>query len=168
MSFHLFNRKSDMSDSKKFSKSRVRCREIMSKNMSTIEASVSLTDAAATLRDADVGILPIVDEDCVLIGIVTDRDIVVRGVAEGMLPSDTEVSAVMSKEIHTASPDDFVFEAVRIMGDEQIRRIPIVDDDNKLVGIVSIADVALEMEDEREIAETLEEISSGAAFWGKR
>ena len=68
---------------------------------------------------------------------------------------------------YNAKPDDFAFEAVRTMGDKQVRRVPIVNDEGVLEGIVSMADVALEMEDEKEIAETLEEISSGAAFWNK-
>ena len=74
----------------------------------------------------------------------------------------------MTTEIFSVRPDDFAFEAVRLMGDRQVRRIPVVEADGSLAGIISMADVALEMEDEREIAETLEEISSGAAFWSKK
>ena len=73
----------------------------------------------------------------------------------------------MTTELFTVRPDDFAFEAIRLMGDKQIRRIPVVGANGELAGIISMADVALEMEDEREIAETLEEISSGAAFWSK-
>jgi CBS domain-containing protein len=73
----------------------------------------------------------------------------------------------MTREIFSVGPEDFVFEAVRLMGDKQVRRIPVVTEDGALAGIISMADVALEMEDEREIAETLEEISSGAGFWKK-
>jgi signal-transduction protein with cAMP-binding, CBS, and nucleotidyltransferase domain len=74
----------------------------------------------------------------------------------------------MTKEIYAAGPDDYAFEAARTMGDKQVRRVPIVDAGGILVGIVSIADIALEMEDELEIAEILEEISSGEGFWSKR
>jgi CBS domain-containing protein len=73
----------------------------------------------------------------------------------------------MTTELFTVSPDDFVFEAIRLMGDKQVRRIPVINTDGSLAGIIAMADVALEMEDEREIAETLEEISSGASFWKK-
>ena len=73
----------------------------------------------------------------------------------------------MSEKLYTATPDDFVFEAVRTMGERQVRRIPIVDNDGILQGIIAMADIALEMEDQREIAETLEDISSGAGFWKK-
>ena len=73
----------------------------------------------------------------------------------------------MTTELFTVTPDSFVFEAIRLMGDKQIRRLPVVNADGGLAGIIAMADIALETEDEREIAETLEEISSGAGFWGK-
>jgi len=141
----------------------------MTKNVSTATREASLQMVAQILRDQDIGILPVVgDGTNKLIGLVTDRDIVVRAVAEGSDITKTPVEAVMTRELFTAGPDDFVFEAVRTMGDRQVRRIPIIDEEGILQGIVSMADVALEMEDEREIAETLEEISSGAAFWNKK
>lgn len=140
----------------------------MSKNVSTATKDKSLQEVAKLLKDNDIGILPIVeDETNKLVGLITDRDIVVRAVADGKSVTETSVGDVMTTELFTAKPDDFAFEAVRTMGDKQVRRIPIVDDENILQGIVSMADVALEMEDEKEIAETLEEISSGAAFWNK-
>ena len=74
----------------------------------------------------------------------------------------------MTTEIFSVSPDDFVFEAIRLMGDKQVRRVPVVDESGSLAGIISMADIALEIEDEREIAEALEEISSGSAFWSKK
>ncbi len=126
---------------------------------------MSLRDVAAMMRDGDMGAVPVVDNGK-LIGIVTDRDIVVRAVADGR-DAATPVGEAMSTELFTVGPDDFVFEAIRLMGDKQVRRIPVIDDKGELAGIIAMADVALETEDEREIAETLEEISSGASFWGK-
>lgn len=73
----------------------------------------------------------------------------------------------MTIEVFSVKETDFVFEAIRLMGDKQVRRVPIVNEQTELVGIIAMADVALETEDEREIAETLEEISSGAGFWKK-
>ncbi|HRI02143.1 MAG TPA: CBS domain-containing protein [Pyrinomonadaceae bacterium] len=145
--------------------SRLRASEIMTKNVRTATRNASLGDVASMMRDGDMGAVPVVDGGK-LIGIVTDRDIVVRGVADGKT-ADTAIGEVMTTELFSVAPDDFVFEAIRLMGDKQVRRIPVVDADGSLAGIIAMADVALEMEDEKEIAETLEEISSGAAFWGK-
>ncbi|MBK8813960.1 MAG: CBS domain-containing protein [Acidobacteria bacterium] len=149
-------------------KSRVRCSEIMTKSVSTVTPEMSLYEVAKRMKDGDIGVLPVIEgETGKLVGIITDRDIVVRVVAEGKLVRETLVGEVMSRDVYTAKPDDYAFEAIRTMGEKQVRRIPIVDDARILHGIVSIADIALEMEDEIEIAETLEEISSGKAFWSK-
>ena len=145
--------------------SRMRCREIMTRELRTATRETSLQEAAAMMRDGDVGAVPVVEEGR-LVGIVTDRDIVVRCVADGREVS-TPVGEAMTIEIFSVRPDDFVFEAVRLMGDKQIRRIPVISEDGKLAGIISMADVALETEDDLEIAETLEEISSGSGFWKK-
>lgn len=144
---------------------RMRVSEIMTKNVRTATRDTSLREVAAIMRDGDMGAVPIVDGSK-LIGIVTDRDIVVRAVCEAKA-ADSPVGETMTSELFTVGPDDFVFEAVRLMGDKQVRRIPVVNNDGSLAGILAIADVALEIEDEREIAETLEEISSGSAFWSK-
>lgn len=144
---------------------RMRCSEIMTKNVRTATRETSLREVAAIMRDGDMGAVPVVDEGK-MIGIVTDRDIVVRAVSEGK-NADSPVGETMTSELFTVGPDDYVFEAVRLMGDKQVRRIPVINKDGSLAGIIAMADVALEMEDEREIAETLEEISSGASFWSK-
>ncbi|HEX8286609.1 MAG TPA: CBS domain-containing protein [Pyrinomonadaceae bacterium] len=144
---------------------RRRCREIMTSNVQTANRTTTLREIGALMRDGDVGVMPIV-ENTRLVGIVTDRDIVVRAVAEGK-NVDAPVGDVMTTEIYSVKPDDFAFEAIRLMGDRQVRRVPVVSETGELVGIIAMADVALEMEDEREIAATLEEISSGASFWKK-
>ncbi len=156
-----------MNEESASAKSRLRCREIMTGNVLMTTGEMSLRDAAQMMKDGDIGVLPVVEtETNKLVGIVTDRDIVIRAVADGKA-ADTTVSEIMTAELFTAKPDDYAFEAIRTMGERQVRRIPIVDEAGVLQGIVSMADVALEMEDEREIAETLEEISSGSAFWKK-
>ncbi len=154
-----------MSEADRSAISRIRCSEIMTKNVKTATSTMSLRDVAAIMRDGDMGAVPVVDCGR-LIGIVTDRDIVVRSVAEGRDASST-VGQAMTTEPFTVTPNDFVFEAIRLMGDKQIRRIPVVGPGGELAGIISMADVALETEDELEIAEALEEISSGAGFWRK-
>ncbi len=144
---------------------RKRCREIMTSNLTTANREMSLQEVAVLLREGDMGSLPIV-EDGKLVGIVTDRDIVVRAIAEGK-NADSKIGEVMTTEIFFVRPNDFVFEAIRLMGDKKIRRVPVVEETGELAGIISMADIALETEDEREIAEALEEISSGKAFWSK-
>ena len=145
--------------------SRRRCREIMTSNVTTANREMSLREVAVLMRDGDCGVMPIVEAEK-LVGIVTDRDIVVRAIAEGK-NFDAPVGDVMTTEIFAVKPDDFVFEAIRLMGDKQVRRIPVINEADVLAGIIAMADVALETEDQREIAETLEEISSGASFWRK-
>ena len=145
--------------------SRLRCSEIMTCDVKTAAPGTSLRDAAVMMRDGDMGSIPVVDGGR-LVGIVTDRDMVVRVIAKGN-GAETPVSEAMTTDLVTVKPDDFVFEAIRLMGERQVRRIPVVGDNGELAGIIAIADVALETEDQREIAETLEEISSGAGFWKK-
>ncbi len=144
---------------------RRRCREIMTSNVTTANREMTLQEVAVLMRNGDCGAMPVVEEGK-LVGIVTDRDIVVRAIAEGK-NAETKIGDAMTSKIFSVKPDDFVFEAIRLMGDKQVRRIPVVGENGELAGIIAMADVALEMEDEREIAATLEEISSGSSFWRK-
>ncbi len=153
-----------MAESTITSKTRIKCKEIMSRKVLSATKDSTLQEVANLLKTGDIGILPIVDSENRLLGLVTDRDIVVRAVADGSDITKTVVGDIMSTDTYTAGPDDFAFEAVRTMGDKQVRRVPIVDELGVLLGIVSMADIALEMEDEKEIAETLEEISAVRVF----
>jgi CBS domain-containing protein len=146
---------------------RLRCRDIMTSNVVAAAPETTLQEIARLMSEGDMGALPVVDASNRLVGIVTDRDIVVRAVSKGADVQITTVGDVMTTEIFTALPDDFVFQAIRLMGDKQVRRVPVISENGTLEGILAMADIALEMEDEREIAEALEEISSGAAFWRK-
>ena len=154
-----------MSEERFTENTRRKCREIMTRNVKTANREMTLREVAQLMRDGDMGAMPIV-ENGKLVGIVTDRDIVVRAIAEGR-SAETPIGEVMTTEIFSAKEDDFAFEAIRLMGERQVRRIPVINDSGELAGIIAMADVALEMEDEREIAETLEDISSGVGFWKK-
>ena len=145
---------------------RMRCRDIMTSDVRTATRDMTLQQVAALMRDGDMGSIPVV-EGGKLVGIVTDRDIVVRSIAEGR-GADSPIGEAMTTEVFSVKPDDFAFEAIRIMGDRQVRRIPGVGENGELAGIIAMADVALEMEDHVEIAETLEDISSGSGFWSKK
>src|SRR5262245_46304892 len=100
-------------------KARMRCREIMAKTVKTVPPNASIADVAAIMRDGDIGAVPIVKHG-ELVGIVTDRDIVIKGVAK-RVSSDLTIDKVMTSELFTVGPEDFVFEAVRLMGDKQVR-----------------------------------------------
>ncbi len=102
----------------------------------------TLVEAAGLMRELDVGALPVLDGDS-LAGLVTDRDIVVRGIADGRDPTTAQVREVMSGGIEFVSPDQDVEEAVRIMEKRQIRRLPVLDGAKRLVGMISLGDVAI-------------------------
>lgn len=116
-------------------------RELMTRSPRAVDTASSAVDAARLMRDEDVGLIPIVESDR-LVGTVTDRDIVVRLVAEGKSPEETRVADIASRELVTIDPDRDVEEAMRLMAKHQVRRLPVVEEDGKLVGIVAQADIA--------------------------
>jgi CBS domain-containing protein len=118
-------------------------REIMTDNAECARVDETLADAARKMRDLDVGALPICGEDDRLKGVVTDRDIVVRCVAEGVDPTSTSVSDLAEGKPVTIGADDPIDEALRTMIEHGVRRLPVIDGD-RLVGMVSQADVARE------------------------
>jgi CBS domain-containing protein len=120
-------------------------RNVMTSNPATIESSATVVEAAKLMRDEDVGLLP-VTEGGRLVGTITDRDITIRVVAERKDPQSTTVRDVASTDVVTLKPDQDFDEAVRLMSQHQVRRLPVVED-GQLVGIVAQADVATEGED---------------------
>ena len=123
-------------------------REIMTKNPTTIQPSTPLAEAARLMRDEDVGLLPVVDGDQ-LAGTITDRDIVVRAIAEGRDATSTTVGELASRDLVTIDPQQPLDEALRLMAQHQVRRLPVVEEDGRLVGIVAQADVAQAGDDAR-------------------
>ena len=130
--------------------------QIMTPDPDTARLQDTLQAVAAKMDNGDYGSMPVIDGGR-LVGVVTDRDIAVRAVAQGLGP-DTEVRGVMTPDPVCVSADSEVEEAAEIMQQEQIRRIFVTDDDDRLVGVVALADVALG-EDEDLSGQTLEEIS---------
>ena len=126
-------------------------REVMTKDPITLTPDSSVVDAAKAMRDADVGPALIAD-DGGLQGIVTDRDIAVRVVAEGRDPSSTKVSEIASTGLATLTPDDSVEDAIKIIREQKVRRIPIVEN-NRPVGIVAIGDLAVERDSDSALAD---------------
>lgn len=138
----------------------MKVKEIMTTELVTVSPSASITEAARLMRDANIGNVLVTDADR-LVGILTDRDVTIRVVAEGMDTNKAQIGNYMTRELFTGLPDWDVEDAVDIMGEEQIRRLPILET-GKLVGIVSLGDVAVEPEAEQVAAEALEEISQPA------
>jgi CBS domain-containing protein len=114
----------------------------MTKNPITLSASLTINEAAKKMRDADVGSI-IVEENGNVCGIVTDRDITIRGIAADKDPRSTTLSEICSKDLTTVPPDDDVDHVVAIMRDKAIRRVPVVES-GKAVGILSLGDLAME------------------------
>ena len=115
--------------------------ELMSQPVIVTDPTATSREASRWLRDAKIGAMPVVDNDRV-IGIVTDRDIVVRANTENLMPSNVAVSKVMSEGVYCCFEDDTVEEAARVMAKHQVRRLPVLSRDEELVGIVALADIA--------------------------
>lgn len=134
--------------------------EVMTTEVETVQMNSTLEEVASIMKVENVGAIPVVDEDDDLVGIITDRDIVVRCVAEGKDPSDTNVEEVLSHELETIEPDVEVEEAARLMADKQIRRLPVCED-GELVGMISLGDLAVKTSQPETSGAALREISQG-------
>jgi CBS domain-containing protein len=173
----------------RLSRSRLRVRDIMTRELAVATRDTTLREVAGMMKDEDTGVIPVVDfrrnggngkteseerrhntasySQGKLLGLITDRDIVLRGVAEGKDCNLTQAEEVMSTDIHTARPHERVVDVIRKMGDKQVRRIPVVNENGNLLGIVSMGDIAVETEADRELADALEDISRESSFWAK-
>jgi CBS domain-containing protein len=139
----------------------MKLKEIMSRDVEVIHPNSMLQEAAGKMKTLDVGSLPVCDNRK-LVGILTDRDIAVRAVAAGRDPKRTTVSDTMTPELVYCFEDQDVKEAAKMMERYQIRRLPILDRSQQLVGIVSLGDLAVETDNERMSGEVLEEVSEPA------
>ncbi len=132
-------------------------KDIMTTDVEVIRPDATVEEAAARLRDLNVGSLPVCDGKR-LYGMLTDRDITIRATAVGGSPADTRVSDVMTPDVVFAYNDQSVEEVTQLMSQHQIRRLPVVDRDKNLVGIVALGDIAVEGQD-RLSGDALEDIS---------
>lgn len=118
---------------------------IMTSKVRVVQAGDSLREAAHWMNELGVGSLPVVQGQQ-LAGMITDRDITVRATAQGLNPDDTRVSEVMSEDVKSCQQDQSVSKVMQMMGDLQLRRLPVVDNQGQLVGIVSLGDLATRQE----------------------
>lgn len=133
-------------------------RSMMTASPRTVEAGTTVAEVAQLMRSDDVGAIPIVEGER-LTSVVTDRDIVLRVVAEGRDPQATTASEIASGELVTVDPQQPLEEAARLMGQHQVRRLPVVEEDGRLVGMLSQGDVATEGARDQQTGQMVEEIS---------
>ena len=134
-------------------------KDIMTRGAEVVRPDATLQEAANKMKSLDIGPLPVCDGDKV-VGMLTDRDITVRATAEGLDPKQTRVREVMSKELITCLEDQDVKEAAELMQSKQIRRVPILNKDKRLVGMLSLGDLAQRTQDSKLAGKTLEEVST--------
>ena len=160
----------------------------MTRDLAVATRETPLRDVAVMMKQEDTGVIPVVDYQATagngkttgrdeanyeqrtygrgkLLGLITDRDIVIRAVAENKDAGGTRAEEIMTTGVHTARPNDRVVDVIRKMGDKQVRRIPVVGEDDRLIGMISMADVAVEIEADQELADAIEDISKGSSFW---
>jgi CBS domain-containing protein len=170
-------------------RSRLRCHEIMTRDLVVATRDTTLREVAIMMKEEDTGVIPVAEHDMSggngkttqdekqydtrnynrgkLVGLITDRDIVIRAVAENKDSVTTRAEEIMSTDLYSAKPNDRVVDVIRKMGDKQVRRIPVVSDSGRLLGMISMADIARETQEDRELAQALEEISQESSFWRK-
>ena len=138
----------------------MKVRDAMTERIAKAEPDTTLEEIAMMMKTENTGAIPVVHED-ELIGIVTDRDIVMRCVADGGDPSDMTAEEIVSEEVETIDPDSDIDEALELMSEKQIRRLPVVDN-GELVGMLSIGDIAVKQGDQEESGRALKDVSQGA------
>jgi CBS domain-containing protein len=137
-----------------------RVRDIMTANPSTVSEKDTVRDAARIMADQDTGVVPVVNGRRI-VGLVTDRDIVVRLVAAGKDPASANVREAMTTSVRSVNEDASVDDALRMMSNAQVRRVPVVNGNDELVGIVSFGDIATETNRDSRVGQAIEEISEG-------
>jgi len=160
----------------------------MTRDLAVANRITPLNEIAVMMKQEDTGVIPVVEQQAAgngktatsrdetnyeqraygrgkLIGLITDRDIVIRAVGEDKDCRATPAEDVMTSDVYTARPNDRVVDVIRKMGEKQVRRIPVVGENNHLLGMISMADIAVETEADQELAEAIEAISKGSSFW---
>lgn len=138
-------------------------KEIMTADVEAISADESVVQAAQKMRDLDVGALPVRNGTEQVLGIVTDRDLIVRGIADENNPADLKVKKVMTQDVVTCRPDQTADEAVALMKKSKIRRLVVTDDEENVVGILSLGDIAIKCPEHEKAGEAVEAISEPVA-----
>jgi len=141
-----------------------KCNEVMTKDPVCCLPNDSVAKAAELMKSEDIGSIPVIENEQTrkLVGIVTDRDLALEIVAEGLDAKSTKVETVMTRKVVTCLADDDLQKALDAMAEHQLRRIPVVDNDNKILGIIAQADVATRVDQPEKTAEMVKEISQAS------
>lgn len=140
-------------------------REIMTRGVKTVRRDSPLREVAQLMRDEDCGVVPITDERGTLLGLVTDRDLVIRAFTGTRTPDALRAGDVMTDDVQAVTPDEDIHSIIELMGRRQVRRVPVVDRDDRLLGIISMGDIANRAEYDEELQEALARVSSRRSFW---
>src|SRR3954465_7110771 len=141
--------------------------QLMTKNVSAATLDTTLEEIATMMRDEDAGAIPVLDGEK-LVGIVTDRDIVLRCIAQGRDPVGTTSEDILTPDLTTIRPNDDLEVASRLMAQRQVRRLPVIDESGNLVGMLSLGDIAVKEDSDIDGAEALEGVSRGVKDEGGR
>lgn len=134
-------------------------RDVMTVNPECVSEKDTIREVARIMKDQDTGVVPVVDDGKKIVGMITDRDIVVRGIAEGKDIANGSVRDVMTTSVRTVQEDATVDEVLNMMSSAEIRRVPVVNNNQQIVGIVSIGDIATEAGGHGKVGKAMEEIS---------
>jgi CBS domain-containing protein len=145
----------------------MKIKEVMTSKVECVRPETTLQEAVAKMKSLNVGPLPVCEGDRP-VGIVTDRDIVIRAISEGRDPRTTRIQDVMTKDVVTVQETDDGKDAARLMKDRQIRRVVVVGADKRVTGIVSLGDIAVEIRDDKMSGDVLEKVSKDAVTVANR
>jgi CBS domain-containing protein len=134
-------------------------RDVMTPNPDCVSDDAGIQEAARIMKEKDTGVVPVVDGGKKILGLITDRDIVVRGIAEGKDLSSCRVNEIMTKQVRSVREDAPVDEALRLMSSAEVRRVPVVNNRDEIVGILSIGDIAIEGNKVSRVGKAIEDIS---------
>jgi CBS domain-containing protein len=141
--------------------------EIMTGQVRTAHKDAPLQTVAQIMKEENCGIVPVVDEKRKLLGVVTDRDMVIRTLPEDKNFSEVRIGDIMTDDVEAVTPEEELKDVIELMGRKQIRRVPVVDWNDRLLGIISMADIANRAEYDLDLQEALERISARRSFWSR-
>jgi len=141
--------------------------DVMTTKPRTVELETRVPDIAEIMRAEDVGVVPVVRGDGRLWGIVTDRDIVVRGIREGQSIKECRAKDLATTDVEVVAPNDSLSAVIELMGRERVRRVPVIDQGDRLVGIVALGDIANRADYHEDLQDALEKISGRRSFWSR-